>query len=202
MRLTITQISQVSHKGKPVWVLNKSHGKERGPVIFNCPKTNGSGVDAVYVPNTFVPINLIELITWERLVESVPFRQAVSRGLLHIIDDMEAQEILAMDGAEEELERLRLSEARYASVSSVEGVEVPDIIGAGSMADAESGLPPHIMGILARIEEQGEVAVINSLRSYADEFTLGELKGIFGYAKTNGHKRIMKWAKQQRDSLS
>lgn len=197
MRLTITDISQVSYKGKPVWVLNKSAGKERGPVIFNCNKLNGTGVDAVYVADTFLPINLIESITWERLIESVPFRQAVSRGLLHIIDDVEAQTILAMDGAEEELERLRLSESRYATVSNVEGVEVPEEMAVS--VDEESGLPTHIMGIMARVEQQGEVAVINSLRTHAQDLTVKELKQIFVYAKSRGYKRIMKWAKDQKE---
>lgn len=191
MILTFTHISKPEYKGKPVYVLNKSKGSNRGPVTFTCPKSNGGGVDSVFVPDTWLPSNLIEQMPWERLIDSMGFRRAVTAKILVIIDEEEALQLLASEGADEELRRVN---AQHGIEDDEEENIASDGVTEGDLNLAQA----KVLTLLNKVEEQGETSVINSLRTIRDELNNSNLKEIFMFAKQHGYKALMKWAKEQR----
>lgn len=78
----------------PVWVLNVTRGETRSVVQFSVPKVEGQGYDAVVVPVTIAPINLAEQVSKRQIMQSSQFRKAALRGLLSIISEQEASEML------------------------------------------------------------------------------------------------------------
>lgn len=195
MILTFTHISKPEYKGKPLYVLNKTKGNNRGPVTFTCPKTNGSGVDSVIVADTWLPINLIEQMPWERLIDSMGFRRAVGAKILVIVDEQEALDLMGQSGADAEM--TRVTNIHYGFSESEE--EDSDL--GATISGSDQGLnatEAKVLTILGKVEEQGEVSVINSFRTIADELENVNLKAIYQYAKQHGYKSLMKWAKENR----
>lgn len=93
----------------PIWVLNTAPESElqvAGDVHLGIPKLNGSKIDPLFIPQTWLPIDITEFVPRAQLLESAEFRNAVAKQLITIITPEFAQEILQQEGASEERDRL------------------------------------------------------------------------------------------------
>ena len=93
----------------PVWALNGSSESELaqpGEVHVGIPKINGSKVDDLHLPQSWLPVCLTDQIPRPQLLASSEFRTAVTNRLVVLITAEFAEEISEQEGAEEERERL------------------------------------------------------------------------------------------------
>ena len=129
--LTVSELE--AQEGSPaIWALNGSAGSEvgqAGDVHVGIPKINGTKVDALYLPQTFLPFCLTEQIPRNQLLASSEFRNSVNTNLLVLITEEYAQTILQEDGVEEERDRLmqlkrQVREATAARSITQSGAEI------------------------------------------------------------------------------
>jgi len=200
MKLSIADINSSSYTSNNVFVLNTTKGQEKGPVIFNCPKVNGRGIDTVTVPDTFLPTNLINFITKAQALESSDFKAAIRRGMITIIDEEEANEIESVEGAREERARLENNQAEVDNLTrSMLGeneaqVTVPQ--NQQEQVQSSSKISPKVESILASSEENGPITTLNSLRTMESELTIHDLRHIKAFAKKHRIKPVFLYAKE------
>jgi len=118
--VTIDDLEQDSNDRAPIWVLNssaQSRAKQAGEVHIGIPKRNGTKVDDLFLPMTWLPIRITDQIPRSQLLESSEFRNAVNSRVMELISAERAAKILAEDGADEERERL---EARQRQIDEAQ----------------------------------------------------------------------------------
>lgn len=106
--LTVSELEAEDQK-LPIWALNGSADSEirqAGDVHVGIPKINGSKIDPLYLPQTFLPQCLTDQIPRAQLLASSEFRNAVNNRLLTLVTPEFAAHMLEDDGVEEEKERL------------------------------------------------------------------------------------------------
>lgn len=95
----------------PLWVINtaaQSKWELLGDVLVTVPNGNGRNPDKLQVKQTWLPVDVAQLIPRERLLASTEFRSAVIEGLITVIDRSDAERLLRQEGAHEE--RLRMTQ--------------------------------------------------------------------------------------------
>lgn len=215
--MTIATISlhdiETSEHGN-VWVLNRTSGTDKGPVNFTVPKSNGTGMDTVIVPLTFLPIDLTEQVTKKQILDSSEFRRALRLGFISLVDNDSAQAMMTISGAEEERLRLRsemLNMEVGAQVSStnpeeiqpnnaaMSAVDMRERAGAVSESAAVSSenridnLLPTVVVLMEELADKEEVHVINSLRTLRSELTQDDLSYIQDKARSANYRKLAKW---------
>lgn len=106
--VTIEELEQGDQK-EAIWALNgsaKSDAQQVGDVHIGIPKLNGSKVDPLFLPQTWLPHRITDQIPRAQLLAASEFRQAVNSQLAILITDAYAKSLLASEGATEEKERL------------------------------------------------------------------------------------------------
>jgi hypothetical protein len=205
---TLSQLEQSGEYGE-VWCLNSTTAAERAQITFSVGKLSGDGADAVYVPVTFVPIQLTAQVTKKQLLNSGNFRRAVSMGCIRLITDDHANVMLQGDGVQAELQRLRSESANsdFAQVALASGIHVESSGGnMSAMAtptDGEAVEPevnPAITVVLAQLSDSEitEVDALNRLRGLGD-LQLFEYKHIS--KNTKGYPMFVRWIKSIRNRL-
>jgi len=201
MKLSIAEINSPKYTSSNIFVLNITKGSTKGPVVFNCPKINGRGIDTITVPDTFLPTNLIEFVTKDQVLDSTDFKSAIRNNFLTIIDEDEAAEIESLPGAKEERNRIQNNAAEVENLArSMLGENEAQIIPPQTTQPndehrIESKVSNKIESILANHEENGNVATLNSLRTMESDLTLNDLRHIKVFAKKHRIKNVFDFAK-------
>lgn len=195
MRLSITDIARPEHDHTPVWVLNKSRGDTRGPILFTCPRKGTNDVNCVRVPDTFIPINVLDHIPKDQLLDSVDFRNALNKGLIVIIDELEAREILSKPGVDQEIDRLNQQQSKINTAHAAIGA---DII---NTEEPTTRVHRKVEQILNQVGDTGEVGAINQFRNIQDDIELEDLEYIMTYASKRGLKNIKKYARNRLNEI-
>lgn len=207
--LTLHEVEE--EKSGPIYVLNVTRGEDRSNIVITVPKVSGTGLDIVEIPATFIPICITDQVARRQLLASSEFRRAVTRGMITIIHNTDALELLEEDGVVEEVQRLKnLANAANATaqVSALEGVKIQDPATLGEEGRAEREVDTRIEGVAAGVKgymtsllegESNETETLNSLRS------LGQLEAAdykyVGRACKDNYPRITTWAKRQLNNL-
>ena len=87
--ITIASLEEGDHT-KAIWALNgsaNSAARQAGEVHIGIPKRNGTKVDDLFLPMTWLPIRITDQIPRAQLLESSEFRNAVNNGLLTLISE-------------------------------------------------------------------------------------------------------------------
>lgn len=191
-QLTIRDIENQDRGG--IFVLNKSRGIEKGRIVFQVPKLNGIGSDAVVIPATFIPIDLTEQVSRKQVLESSAFRRAVNSRRIELISEEEYNSLMGQPGATEEQNKLfNMEQVHMNTVQSLDNIMdrernvvdpalAPFKKGAGEtepqtehadthdMGGEEGRVHPAVLQVVASLEDdKDETAAVNTLRS------LGEL---------------------------
>ncbi len=108
--LSIANFDKNAKSTKPMWGINTAAESEIqmvGEILVQVPSRNGGPPDRLLMPQTWLPQNLTRVISRQRLLQAVEFRQAVDDGLISLISAEDAERLLRAEGAAEEQERLR-----------------------------------------------------------------------------------------------
>jgi hypothetical protein len=139
---------------KSLWVLNTSGDVEMlpqaGEINLSVPKLNGSSSDSLFIPLTWLPVDLTDQIPRDQLLSASEFRKAVQRRIISIISSEDAASLLSRDGAEEERHRLdelanHIRRAGAARTIADSGAEVR-VVGGFREEDAETDVPVKVVG--------------------------------------------------------
>lgn len=174
-KITIAQV-ETEATNLPIWALNGSaEVREIADVLIGIPKLNGSKVDTLRVPATWLPVCLTEQIPRAQLLASAEFRQSVSSGILILIDPAYAQEVLEQDGAVEEQARLRETEQRVRDALSARGLHT-DNVSLISGAELASTTPNSGQEIAANELDPAFVIFFESLAEKTDMDTMNAIR--------------------------
>lgn len=110
----------------PIWVLNssaQSRARMSGEVHIGIPKPNGTKVDDLFLPMTWLPIRITDQIPRRQLLDASEFRNAVNSRVMELISAERAKKILAEDGAEEERDRLEARQRQIDEAQAARGIQ-------------------------------------------------------------------------------
>lgn len=135
----------------PIFVLNTSANSDvaqAGEVLIGIPKIGGGKIDPLFIPQTWLPVEVTKQIPRAQLLASSEFRHAVSNNLITPIDEASASKITRQDGAKEERKRLEelrrhIREAGAARTISSSGATVTMVGTPGFDDDEEEGSKPE-----------------------------------------------------------
>lgn len=203
--ITIADLEKQGMRGS-VWVINSAAGSQYGligEIIINIPKTSGGQPDTLRVPQTWLPIDAAARVPRERLLDAAEFRSAVVNGLITIISEETAAQLLRKDGAREEQQRLvkkdqhvrKQGAARTIADSNVEisradGVKDDDEeenkvdiygdednLAKQTLAGVEDndGFKPSFLMFVDKVQTETDIGALNAIRSRA-KFTRKEMR--------------------------
>lgn len=173
--LSISNLEQGDSKS-PIWAINGAATSEigqPGEIHVGIPKINGaSKVDDLYLPQTWLPINLTDQIPRAQLLAASEFRNAVLNKLIVLVTEEFAAEVLAQDGAEEEQARLdqqrrAIREATGARTIQQSGAEITALDGS-TLPDAapasKTELSATFIMFVNNLESKNDIETLNAIR--------------------------------------
>lgn len=177
--LTITEIEQGDPKD-PIWAINGSAQSDigvAGEVHVGVPKINGTKVDNLTLPQTWLAQCITEVIPKPQLLSSSEFRNAINSGLVILVTPAYAEMINNQEGAAEERAALndRKRQIRDATAARsitqsgaeiVNSAEITDRNDAASEVKA-SALSDAFMTFVTSLTPKSDIEVMNALRSRA-----------------------------------
>lgn len=173
----VTLADLEASKSSSVWVLNNSNPKGN----VNMTMSDGMGNNIVVtVPVTWIPLDLTTQASKTGIVSSPTFRRMLSMGLLTLISETSATEIMADPKAQKEAQRV-YSHAREASLDAYAPVEA-------KVATAESdGSVSGFAMQLSVASDLDEDQVMTMLRGNESTLTRADFKYI---AETSTFGRV------------
>jgi hypothetical protein len=175
--ITVSDLEKADQK-EPIWALNGSADSEvgqPGEVHVGIPKINGSKIDDMHLPQSWLPVCLTDQIPRAQLLASSEFRNAVNNRLVTLISTEFAKDILSQDGVEEE--RTRLIEAkrtvREATAARTIQQSGADVISTSELNDAAQEVHAHDPNELA----PGFLMFVDTLESKSDIEALNLIRG-------------------------
>jgi hypothetical protein len=138
--MTISELEAGSETA-PIWALNgsaESDAGQVGDVQVGIPKINGSKIDPLFLPQTWLPQCLTDQIPRRQLLQATEFRQAVHKNLIVLITQAYADTLLAGEGAQEEKERLIEQKRHIREATAARSITQSnaDIINTSEISDA------------------------------------------------------------------
>jgi hypothetical protein len=162
---------------EPIWVLNtavRSDVGQAGEIILGVPKINGSKIDPLHIPQTWLPIEITRMIPRGQLLAASEFRQSIENKLITPISKEYAQKILSEEGAKEERERLdelrkhiRAAGAAKTLGGAPEVVMVDSETAVTTEASAKKSaeLDAAFVMFAERLVGESDISALNSIRS-------------------------------------
>lgn len=144
----------------PVWVTNVTEGADRSIIVLAVPRPNGTGVDSVKIPVTWIPIDLTGQVPKRQLMQSSDFRRAVTGGALMLMEEEAADKIRKEPGARAEITRLQAEERSVTSASA-------KLTAGTTELEAQAGtVSARVQQFMVNMEEaKDQSASLNTLRS-------------------------------------
>lgn len=191
--VTLNQLEE--HRKGPVWAINTTKGKLRGQLVISVPASGGKASEVV-LPLTWIPINLTGQTSRKYLLASNNFRNSVSRGLLRLVSEEEAQHVLAQSGGAEEQEKV----ARFRLGS----IDAPNHVDAGAEFDQvqvkdtmeAQGLSAAVYNLVETMKDNSPIEVLNTMRNMG-ELSRDEYRAIYIRAKEVRYKEVSEFCKTQ-----
>lgn len=151
-----------------IWVVNKTAGENRSQIIFVIP-TGQRQQELVQIPNTWIPVDLTEQVTKRQLMESTDFRRSLRNGLLDLISDEDAEEILATEDARAEMKRLRQAAKSHKRQSPQVNGNLPNMqppAANSAPEEAPANMPsPAAQTIALQMAESTDMEIANTIRN-------------------------------------
>lgn len=202
-------------KVKRIWVLNSTRDKNAdGPVIFTVSNETGQGVSTVEIPLTWIPLDLTNQVSKSQLMSSSYFKRAVNRGLLRLIDEDSASQILNQPGADEEIEKINdLRRQVGASLTSMNVTnEMGDIASKTQMSPQNtyagtetSDVNPTVFQLMMDATENPDIKdiqLINSLRTIRTKLTDKDFRFIMTEAQKLNRQDLIEWVEQETEEAA
>lgn len=188
--LTISDLTkQEPHDN--IWVLNTTEGARRGNVFFPVPNAAGTREDTVIVHTTAAPTELTSQVTRKQLLESSAFRKAVSQGLLTIISQEHADELLADPVLNKEFRRIAQMGVGSMTEEAATGLD-KDVADDNASKDLVGVGNPTIQ-YAELMDTLAEEAALISVRNMG-KLTLAEYRHILARARYLKYESVGKYA--------
>lgn len=103
-----TTLAELEQKSiGPVWVMNTSEKSgDAAQILISVPKVNGTGVDVVRIPRTFIPIDLTMQVPRAQLLNAAEFRKTLQKGLINLASEPYAKALLSTSDGKAEQRRI------------------------------------------------------------------------------------------------
>lgn len=103
-----TSLAELEQKTTgPVWVMNTTEQQgEAAQILISVPKINGTGVDVVRIPRTFIAVDLTQQVPRLQLLNSAEFRKSVQKQLIKLCSEAYAKAILSTADGKAEQRRI------------------------------------------------------------------------------------------------
>jgi hypothetical protein len=170
-----------------IWAINKTPAKSRRQLIFTVQKNNGAGVDVVFIPTTWIPIDLTGQVPKKSLLQSSDFLKAVSNGVIEILSESEAASLNKKEGATQERERISMQLMNTNTVVQKDVVEDEDD---STKDELESSA--KVVQFVEDMTVSDEISALNNLRSMGD-LELQELRFVRKAAKEMSYTKVRKY---------
>ena len=209
--LNLIDLEKDKYKNKSIWVGNTTKGSSRGQVVFRVYDRAG-GSTSVNVPDTWLPIDLTEMASREQLLSSSDFRGAIRNGMLVLLKEKQAQELMAKRGATDEVQRVRnlsqeVDNERSTRLAQFMDATNSDVLPQGedtseaqqriANAQARSKLHQRIQTAEDVLLEQGEMAVVNRLRPVEGELSALDFIHLRELAEKTGSPDLKDYAQER-----
>ncbi len=184
--LSVSALEQGDQKD-PIWALNGAADSEinqPGEVHVGIPKINGSKIDPLYLPQSWLPVCLTDQIPRAQLLAASEFRNAVNNNLIVLITEKFARDIMESDGVDEERARLiemkrsvrEATAPRGIQESGAEVISTSDLVEAANAPEKEDpdALTPSFVMFANTLDAKADIDVLNLIRSRA-KFSRSEM---------------------------
>jgi hypothetical protein len=186
MSLSYLEIEKASVRR--IWAINKTPAKSRRQLIFTVQKNSGSGVDVVFIPSTWIPIDLTGQIPKKTLLASSDFRKAIANGVIEILTEAEAAVLNKKEGATQEKERVSTQ------LMNSNAIVQRDIVEEDGEDDTRDELESSakVVQFVEDMKISDEISSLNNLRSMG-ELEMQELRFVRQASKDLGYTKIRKY---------
>jgi len=170
---------------KPIYVRNRT--KPKGSIALTIFGENSRPIP-LEIPNTWIPICVSATIPLKFLANSTDFRRMLDKGLIELVDPKTAKEIMGMEDARIEYERLHVSQ--FSEKLGPEMAEVKEKL--KEMSDysqeiMDDGIQPIVKDVLLRdIPDREKISI---LKNYEDSLTTKDKQ----YLIATGSPSIKNW---------
>lgn len=184
--LTVSDLEQQDDRAS-IWALNgsaRSDVGQAGELNIGIPKINGTKIDHLHLPQTWLAQNLTDKIPRAQLLASSEFRNAVNARLLVLVSSEHAEKINAQEGADEERELLaaRAREIREATAARAVTQAGTEILNTQDMLNnvepsetKKDAVDMAFKNFVDALSNKTDIEAINALRSRG-KITKRELK--------------------------
>ena len=174
--LTLTEVIN-QDSNAPIYAINNSPMsviERAGELTIPVPKPNGAGYNHLFIPMTWLPVELTSQIPRDQLLQSVELRQALNDGLIGLISEKSANSLNSESGAKQERKRLNdLRKQTQLNVSrSMTDNQAEVITGAPAQA---TGFSDSFTNWVERMVTQPDRKILNEVR-IRRVFKLSEIK--------------------------
>lgn len=194
--LTINDLEAQS-EGSSIWVLNtssKSVAGQAAEIHIGIPKINGSKTDSMFVPRTWLPVDLTSYIPRPQLLASTEFRSAINNRLISPISEEDARAIFKQPGAAEEKKRLdgisRNFRAKMAQGLSNDKAVIEEQ--PGKLPPKSSSLNDQFKIFVERLVSQKDLDILSELKTRG-KFTVKQLRFLEKALKGQEKPEADKW---------
>lgn len=209
--LTISDLER-GNATDPIWALNGSASskvRQNGDVHVGIPKANGSKVDGLHLPQTWLPCCLTDVIPRKQLLDASEFRNAVGSGLIILITEDYAKVLLETEGAEEEKDRLNEREqqikdataqtanhSEIVSVDELTDINNPNRVGPGPTAPDPNALSAQFTMFVNNLKDKTDIEALNLIRGRG-QFKKNEIRHML--SELRGKDRVVAFLKPHAD---
>lgn len=172
-RYTVSEIEN-QPTNQALWALNGSANvnSQPGDIVIGVPKLNGARADTLFLPSTWLPINLTDQMSRAQMLASSEFRKAVNSGLVELISEEDAKRMLNDDGATEEKERLNEQARRVKETMAGRGVHHDDVAltsdrDGNAEATDPNELDPGFVIFFDSVATRPDIEALNAIRTRA-----------------------------------
>ena len=185
--LSISEL-EAGNQLEPIWAINNSANSEVGqPGDVHCgiPKINGTKLDALYIPQSWLPVCLTDQIPRGQLLASSEFRNLVNSELVTLVTAEYASQIASQDGASEEKERLAemkravrvATQARTISGSGAEIISTQELDKEDEAAKGPKELDQSFIMFANNLTLKSDIEALNLIRGRG-KFSGLEIKNL------------------------
>lgn len=187
----MTSLEKLLESNEPIYVVNNT--KDRGRVMLTLTHPGTGRIESVYIPVTWIPICITDMVPREMLKASLDFRKYVANGILKIVPAEEAREILKSEEAQEELRRIYESDfARHEpEAKTMETMET-----VAEEPTPVEDVSPKVHDIILRLESGSLTPrqAISKLKSLAGSLTKVDLSFLVANSPSD---QVRSWAEKQ-----
>ena len=210
-----------------VWVLNNTKNapimarnidpdthqlkQERADVMLVVNSVSGTGEkEVITIPQSFLPTDVTEYVALEDILNCRSFISALREGLITIIDESSAQELMNSEGASEERQRLRQLRQKVMSAGAARGITKATVTNTANPGDndvsfdqnqhvqplteieptEEDDFDPTFIANAQRWQTMSDVQVKNEMRTVG-KFTVKQLKYLQRHLDAEKHKSTL-----------